>query len=85
MSEDFEPVAIRVFPCTDGQYRFCDAARGKVDTSGVAYESKAEATRAAIDAARNEGHEIRYLVGDGVSRSVAERCRVKVHRSVRHA
>lgn len=84
MSEDFEPVAVRVFPCTDGQYRFCDASRAKVDTSGVAYETKAEATRGAIEAARSEGHEIAYLIGSGVSRSVAERLKVKVHRSVRH-
>jgi hypothetical protein len=84
MSEDFEPVVVRVFACTDGTYRFCDARRAKVDTSGVAYESKPEATRAAIEAARDEGHEIEYLIGGGVSRSVAERCKIKVHRSVRH-
>lgn len=83
MCEDFEPVTVRVFPCSDGRYRFCDASRAKADVSGIAYDTKPEATRAAIEAARSEGHEIKYLVGDGVSRSVAERCHVKVHRSVR--
>ena len=84
MCEDFEPVAVRVFQCTDGTFRFCDADRGRVDTSGIPYTTKAEATRAAIRAARSEGRDIEYLIGGGVSRSVAERLRVKVHGSVRN-
>lgn len=76
--EDFEPVGVRVFIRSDGQYGFCDASRGRLDCSGVAYDSPADATRAAIAAARNEGRDVAYLIGDAVSQHVASQYHVTV-------